>query len=397
MRQDRQGFLVQAATDRLANMTVKKNMKRKILLGVFLAMAVMLVGGISATATRGDSPHHVGPVAAPRSLAPAGALSNTVFLPVVTRRMPTEIGAFVDASPPTATPVTQFEGLIKRHLGSVMWYQGWGSSGQPDWPTSELNSALYHDGYNTHIILHLTWEPWVDLKDIANGAYDSYLTRYAAEVKAWGETIRLRFAHEMIQDNVKDNCQGGQTGCPEWYPWQDQPDDYKAAFRHAHDVFRAAGATNVEWVWCPNNYPFDVNIVKLYYPGPDYVDWLCMDGYNWTNRDGKPGWPDWQWFDDIFYNIYHTFVDHADIFGEKPVMIGEFASCEAGPSDQPGETKAAWIQNALERFKSQDYSRLQAFYWFQTNKECDWRVNSSSASLAAFRAAVGDPSFGSHP
>lgn len=299
-----------------------------------------------------------------------------------------EIGAFVAVNPPTAEMLKAFERLSGRHVSSVLWYQGWNASDQPLLPTATLIEVRDHDGYDTHTISHVTWEPWVDLKDIADGVYDPYLTSYATEARDWGEIIRLRFAHEMIQNNVLD---GG-----EWYPWQDQPADYIAAFRHAHDVFDAVGATNVEFVWCPNNYPFDLNVVRLYYPGSDYVDWLCMDGYNWSNRDGQPGWPDWQWFDDIFYNLYHTFIDNENVFGEKPVMIGEFSSCEAGPHEQPEQTKAAWITNTFDRIESSDYSKIQAFYWFNIDKECDWRINSSPESLNSFRTAITDSCLTSH-
>ena len=241
---------------------------------------------------------------------------------VVTHQI--EIGAFLGVSPPTAEAVNAFEDLTGRHIHSVMWYQGWDASNHPAFPCADLLPVQDHDRFRSDISFHLTWEPWVKLADITNGVYDAYLTSYAVEVKDCGLKTRLRFAHEMIQNDIYDNCQG-QANCPEWYPWQDQPADYIAAFRHVHDVFVATGETNVEFVWCPNNYPFNLSIVQKYYPGQNYVDWLCMDGYNWTNQDGQPGWPDWQWFDDIFYPIYHTFVDNPDIFGNKPIMIGEFA------------------------------------------------------------------------
>lgn len=78
-------------------------------------------------------------------------------------------------------------------------------------------------------------------------------------------------------------------------------------------------------------------------------------------------------------------------------MIGEFASCEAGPYEQAGQTKSAWITNASERMQSSDYAQVQAFYWFNINKECDWRVNSSPQSLSAFQASMTSPYFTSHP
>ncbi len=312
-----------------------------------------------------------------RSALPRTTVTSTIFLPLVLRFMRgIEIGAFVYTSPPVSSTVRTFETLIGRHLASVLWYQGWDSSGHPSFPCSELMPVLYHDGYDTVLSFHLTWEPWVGLTDIANGIYDAYLTSYADELKNCGLKVRLRFAHEMIQNDVFD----GQ----EWYPWQDQPEPYKAAFRHVHDVFRAAGANNVEFVWCPQNWPSQLSIVQKYYPGPQYVDWLCMDGYKSDGNDWNSGW-----FDDIFYNLYHTLVDHADVFGEKPVMIGEFGACE-------GPVKSAWITNAFDRIKG-NYPEIRAFYWFDINKECDWRVESSAESLSVFTQAISGTMFVSHP
>src|SRR5215216_3409862 len=307
-----------------------------------------------------------------------------------------DIGAYVAADPPRAAAVRSFESLSGRHLCTVSWYEAWSASAQPSFPSAALTAALYHDGYDTHTIMQLSWEPWARLNAISAGTYDSYLRRYANQMKTWGHPIRLRLAYEMIQDDNYDNC-SGQPSCPEWYPWQDQPIAYVAAFRHVHDVFTAVGASNVEFVWCANNYPFQMDIVKKYYPGSAYVDWLCMDGYNLGNRDGQPGWPDWQWFDDLFYNLYHTFVDNTSFYGDKPIMIGEVASCEASPHELAGQTKPAWITNMFQRLKSPDYAQVKAFYWFHINKECDWRINSSPQSLSAFRAAIADPPFSSHP
>ncbi len=304
-----------------------------------------------------------------------------------------DIGAYIASDPPTSLAVKGFEKLSGRHICSVTWYQAWNAVKRPPFPAAALNGVIYHDGYNTRTVLHLTWEPWAKLSDIASGKYDSYLTSYATQVKNWGGQLRLRFGHEMIQDGTP--CYG-QPNCPDWYPWQDQPVDYVAAFRRVHDVFTAAGASNVEYVWCANNYPFDVNIVQQYYPGQSYVDWLCMDGYNPTNKDNQPGWPDWLWFDDIFFNIYHTFVDNTAIFGDKPIAIGEFSSCEAGPYELTGQTKSAWITNAFDRIKSPDYASVKAFYWFHIKKECDWKINSSPPSLSAFQTAISDTYFGSH-
>ncbi len=291
-----------------------------------------------------------------------------------------EMGAFVGTNPPTLEGIKNIENISGRELNSIMWFQGWDAKDQPGFPRSALTTINAGKANKASTVFHITWEPAVDLKDIINGTYDKYITVYAYDIKDWGAEIRFRFAHEMIQDNVLNG--------EEFYRWQDQPENYVKAFRHVHDIFKRVGATKAKFVWCPNNFPFDVNIVKQYYPGTDYVDWLCMDGYNWGNNDGKPGWPEWLWFDDIFANIYHTFVDHPEIFGDKPIMIGEFASCEASPHDLPGQNKAEWIKNAFERLASPDFEKIKAFHWFNINKECDWRIDSSESAKLAFKTAL---------
>ncbi len=302
--------------------------------------------------------------------------TTTLFKPSVANKI--QIGAFVGTNPPTIQKISAFEQLAGRPLYSIMWYEGWDAENQPGFPRSTLSAiATGKQDY----VLHLTWEPAVNLKDISNGVYDKYISIYARDIQEWEGEIWFRFAHEMIQDNIFNNGK-------EFYPWQDQPEEYVKAFRHVHEIFTKMGANNAKFVWCPNNYPVDVNIVKKYFPGTDYVDWLCIDGYNLGNRDGNPGWPDWQWFDDIFASMYHTFTNHPDIFGEKPIMIGEFGSCEASSNELPGQNKAEWINNAFQRIASADYERIKAFHWFHINKECDWRVNSSESAEKSFKKAM---------
>jgi beta-mannanase len=49
-----------------------------------------------------------------------------------------------------------------------------------------------------------------------------------------------------------------------------------------HDLFAAAGARNVTWMWSPNvTYPGAAPLAGLY-PGDDYVDWVGLSGYYGT-------------------------------------------------------------------------------------------------------------------
>jgi hypothetical protein len=73
----------------------------------------------------------------------------------------------------------------------------------------------------------------------------------------------------------------------------------------------------------------------------------------------------------------------------KPSLLTEFATSEFSREDM---NKAAWITETVARMKD-DYPWVKMFTWFNIKKELDWRVDSSPAALAAFRAAMTDPYF----
>jgi hypothetical protein len=100
-----------------------------------------------------------------------------------------------------------------------------------------------------------------------------------------------------------------------------------------------------------------------------------MDGYSWGSS--RP-WSSWQSFGEIFEGLY------ADYARRKPIMICEVASAEVGGD------KAAWIRD-MHRSLGRRFAAVRAMAWFDVDKETDWRVASSRASLAAFRALAADP------
>ena len=153
----------------------------------------------------------------------------------------------------------------------------------------------------------------VSLRNIINGTHDNYIRQWATAAKNWGYPFFLRFNPEMNGD---------------WEIWSElnngnKPGEYAQAWRHVRDIFTQVGATNVTWVWCPNVEYADTIPLEGLYPGNAYVDWTCMDGYNWGNRlrpNGK-----WQ----TFYEIFKPTYDHIlRIAPGKPMMIGETASSE---------------------------------------------------------------------
>jgi hypothetical protein len=215
-------------------------------------------------------------------------------------------------------------------------------------------------------IPYVTVEPFnTSLDSIASGAEDNLIRSRATAVKSLGGKLLLRFAHEMNGN---------------WYAWDGYhngantaaPQKYVAAYRHLHDVFTSAGATNVLWVFCPNvdSVPNEAwNQWSNYYPGDAYVDWMCFDGYNWGTDT----------FTSMTSRIYSGLAAKG-----KPIMLGETSTKDV--------EKANWIAAILPAMKSQ-FPLLKALVWFDVNKENDWRFDSTSSSLSAFVTMAKDPYF----
>ena len=113
----------------------------------------------------------------------------------------------------------------------------------------------------------------ISMAQVASGGYDSDIRSYAEQVKAFRCHVVLSFGHEM-------------NGW--WYPWglpDTPPRVFKAAWRHFHDVFAAAGVRNVIWSWDPTHQysqyrPGEVATpASEWYPGNKYVNWIGFDGY----------------------------------------------------------------------------------------------------------------------
>ena len=173
------------------------------------------------------------------------------------------------------------------------------------------------------------------LDDIISGTHDAMIRARAQAVKAIGQKFFLRWGHEMNGN---------------WYPWDGAHNGanaaatakYIAAYRHIHDLFVAAGATNALWVFCPNvdSVPGDAwNQWSNYYPGDAYVDWIGVRRLQLGNRPVRRR--RWQTFATIAGAIYAGLAAKG-----KPIMIPETASAELGGD------KAAWIAAILPALKS---------------------------------------------
>jgi hypothetical protein len=205
------------------------------------------------------------------------------------------------------------------------------------------------------------------LANIINGTLDPYIRQFAESAREWGHPFFLRFDWEM-------------NGF--WFPWSEgvngnKKGQFVKAWRHVHDIFTSAGATNVTWAWCPN-VDFTRGLIPLneVYPGPAYVDWSCLDGFNWGKRSDSAGW---QSFNRVFHETYKRVLKIAP---HKPMVLGEVASNEIGGS------KSNWIRNMLKVVPSQ-YRKVRALVWFDVkDRNTHWPLESSAKAGNAFAKGI---------
>jgi hypothetical protein len=128
--------------------------------------------------------------------------------------------------------------------------------------------------------LLVSWEPWAPVPselgvaaqsrpqpgyrniDVARGAQDRYIIRFARVLGRFPGTVYLRYAHEM-------------NGY--WYPWTHNATAYRWAWRRVVSLVRAAGARNVRFVWSVNANLYEGPAtwraaLRRYWPGRRFVD-----------------------------------------------------------------------------------------------------------------------------
>jgi hypothetical protein len=331
------------------------------------AALAVLVMGVAAVNVSGSAADPQPALPSPPGLPALPHTPVTPAPPVITPGPPGALfGAYVQGGGNGAdvqmAAVERRERDIGRRLAIDHHFYPW----DKEFPTAREEADL-RDGRIPLISWNGTLNLGIDL-----GMQDDLIRTRAAAVKALPGKVMIRWMWEMDGRKKADDTQ--------------HPLLYVAAWRHIHDVFADEGVTNVQWVWCPNATAFrgdDGRNAPAYYPGDEYVDWICADGYNWA--PGRQG-DEWRSFASIYSDFYAWGITHG-----KPLMVGEFGAQERAPGE-----KAQWLTDAREALKTQ-FPGIKAVVYFDANKDYDWRVTSSPETLAAFRDMANDPWFTPDP
>lgn len=226
-------------------------------------------------------------------------------------------------------------------------------------------------------------EPDYELSKILAGDFDAYLTQYAKDIVKTGLPMGIRMNHEMNGD---------------WYPWAEgvnnnQKGDYVKVWRHVHDIFEKQGANKlVMWIWAPNIINNLASSNKTYehlaalYPGDEYVDWVGVSAYLRPNYRADN--------DFSFAYTFDATLNQLRKLTDKPIYLAEIGASEIGGH------KATWITSLFEALEKPENADVIGFSWFSlvvtsnvggVRATNDWRIDSKSDTLAAFRAGLARP------
>lgn len=218
--------------------------------------------------------------------------------------------------------------VVGVHFGGGGTYGGQTQCAYPDTP---LISWAHSNGS----VAVVSWEPNrstgngdSELKQINDGLRDSCIGAVADLLKGFGYRVMLRpfvefdfGTYHKRADGSYDYSTDGGTSVDS----QLGGEAVASAFQRVVSIFQAHGATNVGFVWCPDEGG-DRAMQDYAWPGDSNVDWVSSDRYNRNSGWSSPQGSGWAEFNDLFNyppsvapSIYYRFA----LGHSKPFFVSE--------------------------------------------------------------------------
>jgi Fibronectin type III domain/Glycosyl hydrolase family 26 len=339
-------------------------------LAIFVAVALLTVSGCSGTPEAGNAvkPNGVtGPLAGGSIAGDTGAVLRSKAVPLVPAQGALW-GAWVApiSGQTSAEAVAGLETLMGRQLDIVHRYEAWDDT----WPSStELTWAAGGRILFANISVRQKSGSVLAWTAVANGSQDATIDALAGRLKSFGQKLLVSFDEEPESRYHAD---------PTTYTLA----SFVAAYKHLHDRLATDGVTNVAWVWNVTGYSGDESIYPNLYPGDSYVDWVAWDPYNWYNCSVNTT-NVWQSFDSIVQPFYDWVSAGKLSSGSvtKPMMLAEYGTVEHNATP----TKGQWFTDEVSALSNRP--NLKAVVYFDENKDCNWPITTSQASITGFATA----------
>jgi len=148
--------------------------------------------------------------------------------------------------------------------------------------------------------------------------------------------------------------------------------NFVAAWQHLVTIFRQQGADNVYWLWTLQADQAGTGPIRNWWPGPDYVSWVGIDGFY-----SKPS--------DSFTSVFGKTIHQVRGLTNRPMLLAETA---VGP-------QANQIAGILNLFEGARNANVLGLVWYDIAQHGgidpqDWRIESSPTAEPAFQLGVKD-------
>jgi hypothetical protein len=230
--------------------------------------------------------------------------------------------------------------------------------------------------------------PMISLNTRGNNSYD------------WADVAATRPGDQLYGEIVEWAGRFRDYSVPFYFTFHHEPEtsnnlgfgtneEFIAAWRNVIEIFRSEGVDNAEFLWITTSWAYGVaqtdrRYAPEWYPGDAWVDQLGADAYNWHDC-ANPNNTNWRPMAEVIEGFRQFGSQHPD----SSLVIPEYGTVE--DSDFPNR-KAEWFQDAQALFKQPGYEQFTAMLYFNALRAvgCEWAIDSSPQTLAAFRALGAD-------
>ena len=218
--------------------------------------------------------------------------------------------------------------------------------------------------------------------DVARGKFDKTLKAQARGIASLKKPVFVTFEQEANQ-RAKLGVVGSAA-------------DFKAAWRHLHDLYRSAGATNAVWTWVMTGSARNLNRAASLWPGNDVVDWISWNVYNQSGcHGGTNDMKKWKSFAEElrpFYDFVKRRGPSIGMDSSKPMMISETGSVRYAEAPEISADWYAAIPTTLRR-----YPQIKAVgLWDSVSDTCNYVFDTDPHTVDGVRKAGLDPHVDTH-
>jgi hypothetical protein len=246
-------------------------------------------------------------------------------------------------------------------------------------------------------------DPIFDLKKIAKGEFDAPLMKMLQSIAALkgkdGEAIPLMISFAPEPNGGRYRHSGYLYGAGETAQWGDPslpdgPEIYRDAYRHLIDLSRRAevNAGNITWALHLESEarPYESwNVMKHYYPGDDYIDWL---GLSVLGAQEQGELSEYRQFQDVLYGeslqSQNRWMEFTSISDRPYKGLFKFAVIE-----DPSQScrKADWLSRTLKAIPSEFQPFKLVNYWSESVNQDpgrSLRLDTSKCAVDAYKNEI---------